>query len=147
LEHQTLFLWHIGVRGTILTLAAGVVLGRPVGAAEPQKSPDEVADYLETYRADAQAGVREDQYNLGASYRWGVGVERNLTLAEQWIRKAAEQGYPIAERTLGEMYERGEGLAVSREDAMLWYRRAARHGDVIAPKDLAALDAKLHPVP
>jgi len=134
------------LRGTILALAAGAVIGRPVPASDAPKNANDVADYLETYRAGAQAGNAEEQYNLGASYRWGVGVERNLILAAQWIRKAAEQEYPLAERTIGEMYEKGEGLPTSREEAMRWYKRAARHGDPIAPNDLAALNAKIHPV-
>jgi TPR repeat protein len=131
--------------GTILAFAAGAAIGRPVLASEPQKHANEVADFLETYRAGAQAGKPEDQYNLGASYRWGVGTERNLILAAQWIGKAAEQGYPLAERTIGEMYEKGEGLPASREQAMRWYKRAARHGDTLAAQDVSSLEAKIHP--
>ena len=134
------------IRGMLLAFAAGAVIGRPVLASDPQKNANEVADYLDTYREGAQAGNAEDQYNLGASYRWGVGLEKNLILAVQWIRKAAEQGYPQAERTLGEMCEKGEGLPASREEAMHWYRRAANHGDSTAQNELAALDAKIHPV-
>ena len=134
------------LRRTLLALAAGAVIGGPALSSDPPKSANETAEYLETYREGAQAGDPEDQYNLGASYRWGVGLEKNITLAAQWIRKAAEQGYPQAERTIGEMYEKGEGLPASREEAMRWYRRAAQHGDSIAQSDLAALDAKIHPV-
>ena len=134
-------------RGMILAAAAGAVVGRRLTASEPPKNANEVADYLATYRDGAQAGIPEEEYNLGASYRWGVGMERNLILAAQWIRKAAEQGYPIAERTIGEMYEKGEGLPVNQGEAMRWYRRAAQQGDAAAQKDLAAVDAKIHPVP
>ena len=137
---------RIGLR-MILALGTGAIIGRPVPAAEAQKNANEVADYLETYRAGAQARVPEDEYNLGASYRWGLGLEQNLSLAAQWIRKAAEQGYPIAERTIGEMYEKGEGLTASDEEAKRWYKHGAQHGDTIAQKDLAALEAKIHPVP
>jgi len=135
------------LRGTILALATCAVTGIAVGAPESHNNANDVVDYLETYRAGAQAGVREDQYNLGASYRWGVGIERNLILAVLWIRKSADQKYPLAERTIGEMYEKGEGLSASREEAMRWYRRAAEHGDADAQKDLTALEAKIHPVP
>ncbi len=135
------------LRGAILVFAVGAVVGGFVPASEPPKSANEMAEYLETYREGALAGGAEDQYNLGASYRWGVGLEKDLTLAAQWIRKAAEQGYPQAERTIGEMYEKGEGLPASREEAMRWYKRAAQHGDSIAQSDLAALDAKIHPIP
>src|SRR5882724_11269719 len=132
--------------GVILALGACTVFGQPVPAAETPKNVIDVADYLETYRAGAQAGVPEDEYNLGASYRWGLGTEKNLSLAAQWIRKAAEQRYPIAERTIGEMYEKGEGLPASDENAKRWYKRGAQHGDSIAHADLAALEAKIHPL-
>ncbi len=132
--------------GTILVLAADAVFRPPVPAAEPQKNVNDVADYLETYRAGAEAGVPEDEYNLGASYRWGLGMEKDLKLAAQWIGKAAEKGYPIAERTIGEMYEKGEGLPASDPEARRWYKRGAQHGDTIAQADLAALDAKIHPL-
>jgi hypothetical protein len=134
------------LRGTILAVAAGVVLGRPGTATGPSKNANEVADFFETYRAGAQAGNAEDQYNLGASYRWGVGVDVNPVLAAQWIRKAADQGYALAERTIGEMTEKGEGLPANRDEAVRWFRRAVRHGDPVAKKDLAALNAKLYPV-
>lgn len=134
------------LRGTILAFAAGTVIGRPILASDPPKNANEVADYLETYREGAQAGNAEDQYNLGASYRWGVGLEKNLILAAQWIRKAAEQGYPHAQRTIGEMYEKGEGFPASREEAVRWYRRAANQGDSAAQEDLAALEAKIYSV-
>ena len=130
----------------ILTFAAGAVIVQTGVVSGAPKEANDVADYLETYRAGAQAGIAEDQYNLGASYRWGVGMEKNLPLAVQWIRKAADQGYPLAERMIGEMYEKGEGLSVGREEAMRWYRRAANHGDPEAQKDLAALEAKIHPI-
>jgi TPR repeat protein len=130
----------------ILALGAGILLHGPLPAASPPKNVNDVADYLETYRAGAKAGVPEDEYNLGASYRWGLGTDKNLSLAAQWIRKAAEQGYPIAERTIGEMYEKGEGLPASDVDAKRWYKRGALHGDSIAHADLAALEAKIHPL-
>ena len=134
------------LRGTILAFAAGAVIGRPGVFSDPPKNANEVADFLETYREGAQAGNAEDQYNLGASYRWGLGTEKNLSLAAQWIRKAAKKGYPIAERTIGEMYEKGEGLPASDENAKRWYKRGAQHGDSIAHADLAALEAKIHPL-
>ena len=112
--------------------------------ADEQKKSDEVMDFLDTYRAGAEAGKAEYQYDLGASYRWGIGAERNITLAVQWIRKAAEQSYPLAERVLADMYRNGEGLTASDEQALWWYMRAARHGDPEARKAVAILKDKVH---
>jgi hypothetical protein len=83
------------------------------------------------------------QYNLGAAYRWGVGVPRDLTEAVRWIRLAADNGYAPAERTLGNLYEKGEGVPASEEEAITWYKRAARQGDTFAQKDLDTLKGKI----
>ena len=41
------------------------------------------------------------QFKLGAMYANGLGVEKDDELAVAWYRKAAEQGYPRAQRNLG----------------------------------------------
>jgi TPR repeat protein len=110
---------------------------------ESNDKTDHVTDYLETYRAGAAAGVAADEYNLGASYRWGIGLPQNVALAAQWIRKAADQKYPIAERTMGEMCEAGEGVPVNNLDALEWYKRAAKHDDPLAQEAYSTLKAKL----
>jgi len=103
---------------------------------------NELSEYLESYREGANAGNPKDQYNLGASYRWGVNVPRDPALAITWIKKSAEQDYSLAERALGEMLERGEGVAPNGTQALLWYKRAARHGDQLAADSAARLEAK-----
>ncbi len=49
----------------------------------------------------AEAGDRVAQNNLGALYRDGRGVEKNLEAAQHWFRKSAEAGYPKAQLNLG----------------------------------------------
>ncbi len=126
-----------------LNLFLALFLTIPVYAAA---SANELSEYLETYREGANAGNPRDEYNLGASYRWGVEAPRDLALAVKWIRKAAEQKYSLAERALGEMYAKGEGVAQSNTEALVWFKRAAQHGDPSAAEAAAALDGKLRPV-
>src|SRR5438309_768230 len=52
----------------------------------------ELSDYITAYQEGAEQGDPESEYNLGAAYRWGVGLPQDKLLAEQWIRKAAEKG-------------------------------------------------------
>jgi len=125
--------------------SAGENLDDSPSPLQEKKKANELGEYLESYRAGAEAGDPQDQYNLGASYRWGIGVSQNQGLAIQWIRKSAENGYPLAQRTLAGIYEKGEGVPRSDADAALWYRRAARQGDSHAQESLAALEARTHP--
>jgi hypothetical protein len=105
----------------------------------------ELTDYGLSYRNGAEGGDAQSEYNLGAAYRWGVGVEHNLIKAVQWIQKSASQGYPPAERVLSEMYAKGEGVPQSNVEAFRWCRQAALQKDPLAEEALAGLRAKLTP--
>jgi len=106
---------------------------------------NELSDYALSYKDAAQAGNAEAQYNLGAAFRWGVGVTQDLDQAVHWIRQSAEKGYAPAELALGSFFEKGEGVAADDEEALRWYKKAAAQGDVEAQKALAALKAKKLP--
>ena len=47
---------------------------------------------------DAEQGVADAQYNLGAMYRYGRGVSQNYETALKWYTLAAEQGHTWAQR-------------------------------------------------
>jgi TPR repeat protein len=131
-------------RGSVISLLHILLVSAPmICSGESKDKADHVADFFETYKSGAAAGVASDQYNLGASYRWGIGVPRDTALAAQWIRKSAEKGYPIAERTLGEMLEAGEGIPINNDEALQWYKRAAKLGDPLAQKDYDTLKIKI----
>jgi len=51
----------------------------------------------------------EEQDALGNAYLNGEGVEQDYEEAVKWFRKAAEQGYPIAQFNLGMRYYDGRG--------------------------------------
>ena len=56
---------------------------------------------LPALRVDAEAGVVEAQYRLGALYDDGEGVVADAAEALKWYRRAAEAGHPRAQWRLG----------------------------------------------
>ena len=84
----------------------------------------------------AKRGVARAQYNLGALYQSGSGVEKSSAQAADWFRKAAVQGYAAAQFALGYDYDNGEGVAKDPVEAAVWYRKAAHAGDKNAQYNL-----------
>ena len=58
----------------------------------------------------AEQGDAIGQYNLGAMYDYGEGVDQNYWMAEKWYTLAAKQGDADAQYNLGVMYHKGQGL-------------------------------------
>jgi hypothetical protein len=65
---------------------------------------------------------------LGRCYEVGNGVEIDYKTAAQWYRRAAEQGYPLAQCNLGAAFYNGRSVAQSNE-AVKWFRLAAAQGE------------------
>jgi uncharacterized protein len=76
------------------------------------------------WKASADAGIAEAQFDLGVLYAQGLGVRRDLTEAVNWYRKAADQGNPAAEFALGQLYSRGWGIPRDEADALRWFQLA-----------------------
>ncbi|MGE0079812.1 MAG: tetratricopeptide repeat protein [Thiohalomonadaceae bacterium] len=74
------------------------------------------------YRAAADQGVPEAQFNLGH-----LLVSRGETAeGARWLTRAAEQGLADAQYLIGVMLAEGSaGVPVDREAAVTWLRRAA----------------------
>lgn len=115
----------------------------PATSTQTSASFNEVADYTLSYKEAAEAGSAEAQYNLGAAYRWGVGIEQNLEQAVLWIRRSAEKGFAPAERVLASLYEKGEGVPQNNLEAFRWCQRAALQGDALAQDALPRYKTKL----
>ena len=49
-----------------------------------------------------------------------MGVAKDLAKAEEWFRKAAEQGVDMAQYNLGICYGQGYGVAQNREEEVKW---------------------------
>ena len=60
--------------------------------------------------AGAYFGDAEAQYQLGRLYRTGIGVEKNETIAANWLAMAARKQHAGAQAVLGEMLWTGAGV-------------------------------------
>lgn len=61
--------------------------------------------------AGAYFGDAEAQYRLGRLYIVGTGVEKNQTIAANWLAMAARKQHAGAQAVLGEMLWRGDGVS------------------------------------
>jgi TPR repeat protein len=55
--------------------------------------------------------VARAQNNIGACFAEGLGVERDLKLAAQWLSLSAAGGDAVGQRNLAALYFKGEGVA------------------------------------
>lgn len=87
----------------------------------------------------ARAGNAAAQRNIGQLYRLGLGVPKDLKVAANWYRLAADQGLSRAQANLGVMYLRGEGVERDPVKAADWFGKAADQGHVISQYNLALM--------
>ncbi len=90
----------------------------------------QLRDFEERLKAD-RLRVEEERveaYKLGQAYANGIGVEKNLSKVVEWYRKAAEQGYAVAQYYLGVCYKNGDGVAKYAVKAVEWCKKAAEQG-------------------
>jgi TPR repeat protein len=82
------------------------------------------------------------QNNIGRAYQAGEGVPKDLAKAADWYRKAADQGYGIAEFNLAVLLGQGApGVPQDHAAALELARRAEQHGVAAA----VALIVELEP--
>ena len=94
---------------------------------------------LKEFRAAAEKGEADCQFNLALMYEKGMGVTKDEKEAVVWYRKSAEQGNSNAQFNLGVLYENGRGCAVDFAQANQWYRKASVQGDALAIGNLGML--------
>ncbi len=90
---------------------------------------------LREWRALAEQGHVNAQYDLGAMYFAGRGVQQDYANAVKWFRLAADQGDAKAQYNLGFMYFEGRGVPEDFERAHMWFDIAAERGLRNAAKD------------
>lgn len=91
------------------------------------------------FRAAAETGNTDSQYNVALMYEQGIGVAKDEKQALVWYEKSAKQGNSNAQFNLGVLYENGRGSAVDFAQANQWYRKAAAQGDALAIGNLGML--------
>ncbi|MCH8078958.1 MAG: SEL1-like repeat protein [Proteobacteria bacterium] len=87
----------------------------------------------------AVRGNANAQYQLGALFYQGKGVQRDFVQAFLWYRRAAQQGHADAQYSLGNMYLMGEGIKQDDYHARQWYEKASEQGHGSAQHNLESL--------
>jgi Sel1 repeat len=77
-------------------------------------------------------------FQLGRAYH----KSNDFSLALTQYRRAADQGYAVAQYALGFMYANGHGAPQNYTEALKWYRKAADQGDANAENNIGAIYAK-----
>lgn len=85
----------------------------------------------------ANAGNADAAYLIAVTDAVRPPEQRNPQGARDWLRRAALQGHPEAQRDLGRLYADGNGVRKDDEWANVWYERAALRGDGDAAYRLA----------
>ena len=98
-------------------------------------------------KQDAESGDVEAQFNLGAMYYHGRGVQQDFAEAVKWYRLAADQGLADAQHNLGERYRYGNGVPQDDAEAMKLFFLAADQGNAKAQFNLGAMYATGQGVP
>ena len=67
-------------------------------------------------------------------------MSQDYSEAYKWYKKAAEQGYAIAQFNVGVLYEKGEGVSQDYSEAYKWFNKAAAQGHAEAKEQLERLE-------
>jgi len=102
-----------------------------------------VVSHEQDFRASAEQGDAEGQYQLALVYSRGLGVEKDFDQALKWNRLAAEQGHAKAQYNLGMMYYFGKGAPLDKVIAYQWVLLSAAGGEQAAKDAVIALAKKL----
>ncbi len=73
----------------------------------------------------AESGDANAQWMLGQAMLSPPATDPAAALV--WLRRAADQGHPLAQRDLGLLYEAGLGVERDLQEAYFWYSLAAIH--------------------
>src|SRR5258705_1006726 len=124
----------------VIALMAALLL-HPGGFGQAQSSDQAMAKQkvIADLKEMAAAGDVKSQVQMGLAYLTGDGIRKDDAEAVKWLRKAADQDNPVAERYLAEMYFKGRGVPADNAEAAKWLRLAAEQGDAQSEHNLAVL--------
>ena len=140
----------------VFILSLSVAGGHPAGADEAEEQASDTAveamdaarlalqeqEYDVAYELFYALAAQDNaiaQYEIGALYHRGAGMEQNAERAARWYARSAELGYVEAQYRIGNMYMMGEGVPQSDSEAIHWYEQAAQQGHQDAGRNLASL--------
>lgn len=105
--------------------------------------PQDIREAILWYRKAAGAGNAWAMYDLGALYKFGVGVPKDPAQSLAWDRKSADLGLAEAQVELGLRSQFGTGgAAQSYENAAYWYMKAAQQGNAWGEFDIGVCYAQ-----
>ena len=135
------------ISSTVDKIAGSVAMKEEIEVREPvpdiPEKPDDLSHFvdelasagpsdktIETVEEIAEPVARneEAQFNLGAMYSEGKGVEQDYKEAARWYSKAAVRGHAEAQNCLGTMSFLGKGVEQDYKEAVGWWRKAAIQG-------------------
>ena len=96
--------------------------------AEALYEKKEYEKMIPFYEKAAQLGHLGAMNNLGFSYYYGYGVEKNVETAADWYKKAAEKNHLLSICNLGDMYIKGIGVERDVKKGVDHITRAAKGG-------------------
>ena len=79
------------------------------------------------------------EYNMGQLYQWGLGVDKNDTIAMSWYKKAATDNYANAYYRIGSYYVNGTLQPKDIAKAIEYYKKGIEAGSGDAVYQLAWL--------
>ena len=94
-------------------------------------------DAYKWFRMGTANGDLTSTFYCGKMLLEGLGVKQDKERAVDFLRKAAEAGFPQAMFYMGNCCLAGNGIAANPEQAVTWYRRAAVKGSSHAQYALA----------
>jgi cell division septation protein DedD len=108
-----------------LAALAGQLSAQSVKAGVDAWSKGDYSAAVSNWRPLAEKGDADAQFNLGQAYRWGRGVPTNLSAAQTWYERAAEQNQLDAQVILGLMlFQNGDHVTGLR-----WLKAASEKGE------------------
>ena len=110
----------------------GYALAQIALANSYRQGPTHLRDYdtaVEIYSDLAKENDAIALYGLGLCYAQGLGVDTDIELAMEYLKKSAELGYAMAITDLANVYVSGiQGVPQNLSKAMDLYREAAEQG-------------------
>ncbi|HUX78192.1 MAG TPA: tetratricopeptide repeat protein, partial [Alphaproteobacteria bacterium] len=101
-----------------------------------EKIEELTAEIINACTDHANKGEVNWQFSLGLAYIQGfiqmkesrIEIEKDIRKGEEWLLKAARQGYAEAQYELGVYYYKGEEVPQDKKEGIKWFQKAADQG-------------------
>jgi hypothetical protein len=122
---------HFSVKHTGSNVSSYETPSRKQPGAPPTERPSP--------RPDINVEDPKFHWEIGLKYFNGDGLKRDIPMALDHFRTAAEKGYAPAQAQMGFMYQMGFGVARDPQKAFFWYGKASDQGNDQAMYNLSCM--------